>query len=193
MFQQVAFPQNKPNVLRPGVQQAPQQQSGGSGGFLGSLLGLGANFLLPGSGPIVAGLLNGNPSQMLSGIAGMAGGPEATGIMNGINPNPQAPTGAVNNAVNQAAQTTGGDQKKEETTKKPTAVPEEQQKIEKPESTTDGANPHQALQDLLNKYMLAQLFAGGMPSMFPIPHNPSMGLQQSMRSPWTGGVAGVAG
>lgn len=189
MFQQVQFPQTGPTVLRPGIQQAPQQQGGG--GFLGSLLGLGANFLMPGSGPIVAGLLNGNPSQMLSGIAGMAGGPEAASLMSGINPNPQASTGAVNNAVNQAAQSTGGKQKEEGSNKKSVSGSEEQQEIEKPESTTEVENPQQALQDLLNRYMLAQLFSGGMPSMFPIPHNPTMGLQQSLRSPWTGSVVGV--
>lgn len=190
-FSGVQFPTSRPQMHQANIiqQQAPQE-SGGGGGLLGSLFGMGLNMLMPGMGSLATGLINGSPQQALGGVAQMAG-LDTGGVGNSPIP------GGNNTSTPQQPQGTASPKKEngeQSDTSSGTGTPSaEPQKIE---NTSDSQNqqnnsivdPSQQLQQLLAMFAMQQMFQSMNPSLFPMPHNPVAGINPAARSPITGGM-----
>ncbi len=191
MFEQVQFPTSKPQMHQASViQQQPQQQGGGGGSLLGSLFGMGLNYLMPGMGSLATGLISGNPRQAVGGVAEMAGlsGAGGGGDIGSGAPG-QSPTQP---SPNPNPSNTKGSGESEDKTSNSSPSPE-QQKIDTGDSEGDPSSQNGSLQDpsaqlqqLLAMMYLQQMFQGQNPSMFPMPPSPVQGMNPAARSPITG-------
>jgi len=199
MFEMPQFNVQRPQTLQSNViqQQAPEKKGGG---LLGSLLGMGLNYLMPGMGSLATGLISGNPQAAIGGVAEMAGlgGAGATGAAAGAGGGQQP--GTPTSQTPGASQTTGGsDSAESENSPRKAPGLGEQQKIDDPNNPQGAAgqtaqvDPSQQLQQLLSMMYLQQMFQGMNPSMnpFQMPHSPVQGINPNERSPISGGIVGV--